>query len=77
MDRVRLAVSALGLVRANPPPGVLSISVGIAELRDHGETCDDWLRRADAALYRAKGAGRDRIEVDDSPVDVVGAAPSE
>lgn len=64
MERVRHAVSALRLARPGPPPGVLTISVGIAELRDRGETCDDWLRRADAALYAAKHAGRDRVEVD-------------
>ncbi|MEM7610440.1 MAG: GGDEF domain-containing protein [Pseudomonadota bacterium] len=36
---------------------VVTISVGIAQLVD-GETTDDWLRRADKALYSAKDAGR-------------------
>ncbi|HXN32821.1 MAG TPA: GGDEF domain-containing protein, partial [Polyangiaceae bacterium] len=37
----------------------LSVSVGIAEWRS-GDTQQMWLARADAALYRAKQAGRDR-----------------
>ncbi len=37
----------------------LSVSVGIAARRD-GDTRDTWTSRADAALYAAKQAGRDR-----------------
>jgi len=39
-----------------------TISIGLAALRP-GESCASWLARADAALYRAKRAGRDRHEV--------------
>ncbi|MBZ2169717.1 GGDEF domain-containing protein [Marinobacter sp. F4216] len=38
----------------------VTASFGVAEL-DIGEGVDGWLERADAALYRAKEAGRDRI----------------
>lgn len=41
--------------------------MGLARLRP-GETAASWVERADRALYRAKEAGRDRIEVD--PVDL-------
>jgi diguanylate cyclase (GGDEF)-like protein len=63
MDRVRAAVRALAI----PHPtvsraGVLTMSVGVAAFR---EGVDDWLARADAALYRAKGAGRDCVREDD------------
>jgi diguanylate cyclase len=37
----------------------ISVSVGIADWRA-GDTRQTWLARADAALYRAKQAGRDR-----------------
>jgi len=42
----------------------LTISLGVAELRD-GESPNDWLHRADEALYRAKGAGRNAIALAD------------
>lgn len=38
----------------------MTISVGVAELRA-GEDEQAWLERADAALYAAKNAGRDRV----------------
>ena len=44
------------------PLGPVTVSVGAAALQP-GESWEDWLRRADAALYRAKAAGRDRSEV--------------
>lgn len=40
-------------------------SAGVAELRAEDSDFDDCLRRADAALYRAKRMGRHRIEVED------------
>lgn len=41
----------------------VTISIGGATQRA-GESIDDWLARADAALYAAKGAGRNRVVVD-------------
>ena len=45
----------------------ITVSMGIARLRP-GETAAAWVERADRALYAAKDAGRDRIELD--PVDL-------
>lgn len=39
------------------------MSLGVAELAP-GESWRDWLRRADAALYQAKTAGRNRAVLD-------------
>jgi diguanylate cyclase (GGDEF)-like protein len=39
----------------------LSASIGVATFPDHGNEVDDLLRAADAALYVAKRAGRDRV----------------
>lgn len=42
------------------PGGTVTASFGVALLRV-GESPDDWLARADEALYKAKASGRDRI----------------
>ncbi len=69
MERVRGAVTRAAIPHA---PGesrpVLTISAGVAELRHQAGTSseallEDWLERADQALYRAKHAGRDRVEM--------------
>lgn len=58
-ERLRVAVTALGLPE-HPGLGV-SLSAGVAEAAP-GETAPQLLARADAALYRAKAAGRNRVE---------------
>lgn len=61
MDRMREAVERLAI----PSPstgGALTLSVGIAEYdRSRDATAEDWIRRADEALYAAKSAGRNRV----------------
>ena len=42
----------------------LSISIGMAELREDDAQLKDLVARADAALYRAKANGRNRIEAE-------------
>lgn len=42
----------------------VTISLGVAELRE-GEIGNDWLHRADEALYRAKDAGRNSTSLSD------------
>jgi two-component system, cell cycle response regulator len=62
MDRVRREVEELGIAHA-PSAAIpfVTISVGVAELKaDSRERIEDWLRRADGALYLAKGLGRNR-----------------
>jgi diguanylate cyclase (GGDEF)-like protein len=44
----------------------LTVSIGVAELQ-RGESRERWLGRADAALYRAKGRGRNQVIVAESP----------
>jgi diguanylate cyclase len=49
---------------------VTTISCGVAEVRK-GDTVDDWIARGDAAMYRAKNGGRDRVELEEPPVGEV------
>lgn len=73
----RIAEKLRALVASSVFPGTdqLTVSAGVAELR-HGETQLDWLGRADAALYAAKQAGRNRVSVATAettfPAQVVG-----
>jgi diguanylate cyclase (GGDEF)-like protein len=52
-----------GLTPEDPRIGGLSISVGVAQ-RQPAETLESLVRRADAAMYAAKRAGRNCVEVD-------------
>jgi diguanylate cyclase (GGDEF)-like protein len=63
-ERLRAKCEAL---RVDVPGGVFApvnatMSVGAAGLSPDDRTLDDVLRRSDAALYRAKQAGRNRVE---------------
>ncbi len=59
-ERVRAQVAAL--VFEAEPGLACTVSVGLAVTRDDHAALADWIRDADAALYRAKAAGRDRID---------------
>lgn len=57
-QRCVVAIRTARVVHTGKPMPV-SVSVGLASWRE-GDTSVTWLARADAALYRAKQAGRDR-----------------
>ncbi|WP_207949532.1 diguanylate cyclase [Luteimonas aestuarii] len=50
------------IVLSGAPQSQVTISIGIAEADRRHATLEQWIETADAALYRAKRAGRDRIE---------------
>ena len=59
--RLREATLALRFDDIDPALRV-SVSIGAAQARKPGDSCDALLDRADTALYRAKQQGRDRVE---------------
>lgn len=72
-ERLRLIAEAAA-VDWHGIPVRCTISIGVAQLR-RGEDADSLILRADAALYRAKANGRNRVETDDVPVIVSSPQP--
>lgn len=70
IDRVRRAVEDLAIPHpASAADGVLTISAGIGcRLPPGGLSSEDVLKRADAALYDAKAAGRNCVKSDHDPL---------
>jgi diguanylate cyclase (GGDEF)-like protein len=60
-ERLRLLVETPLLV-SHDVDIAATASFGVAELLD-GEEADELLRRADAALYRAKAAGKNTVSI--------------
>jgi diguanylate cyclase (GGDEF)-like protein len=60
-ERVRQICQAIGPQLEGFADMGVSVSIGVAQWRP-GETLDHLLERADAALYRAKRGGRNRVE---------------
>jgi diguanylate cyclase (GGDEF)-like protein len=61
-ERVRRAVEGQPFDLGHEVRIAITVSVGIAE-REPGEPLDSLIARADQALYRAKEAGRNRVEL--------------
>ena len=63
-ERVRATIgSNLFTLSPGRPPIVVTVSIGLAERGSDIEP-DTLMRRADAALYRSKGSGRNRVTAD-------------
>jgi diguanylate cyclase (GGDEF)-like protein len=60
-ESIRRSVAALRLDYAGKPLDSVTLSCGVAVLPQHAADAEGLLRAADAALYEAKNAGRDRV----------------
>ncbi len=65
-ERIRAKLRDLVVMHEGRSLGIITASLGVAGLPEHGMTEKDLLQAADAALYRAKREGRDRVVVADS-----------
>jgi diguanylate cyclase (GGDEF)-like protein len=64
MERALDAVRNLAIVHAGDPSGQLRLSAGISSFSaGHRVDADTLVGEADAALYAAKAAGRNRVEL--------------
>jgi diguanylate cyclase len=68
LERIRTDVAACDWSSINRKLPV-TVTIGAAAYR-RGETLEDLMRRADAALYRGKAAGRDCVILEDHPFAV-------
>jgi len=68
-DALAIAQSIVDGMAAQEDPlvGRITVSAGIASLRDAPDSALELLRRSDAALYAAKGQGRNRVCAEPKP----------
>jgi diguanylate cyclase (GGDEF)-like protein len=60
-ERVREAIAALEHAHPGSPNGVVTASIGVADLVKSPVDIEALMQAADQALYRAKAAGRNRV----------------
>jgi diguanylate cyclase (GGDEF)-like protein len=62
-ERIRSKLRELTVLHQGQSLGMITVSVGVAALPENGTSHKELLEAADAALYRAKKEGRDRVVV--------------
>ena len=64
-DELRIGIEGLEAL----PGQIVTVSIGVCDVTK-AESAEDWLAKADAAMYSAKEKGRNRVEVDASEADI-------
>jgi diguanylate cyclase (GGDEF)-like protein/PAS domain S-box-containing protein len=74
-ERIRSRMRELPVLHQGQSLGMVTISIGVAELPQHGTSPHELLEAADTALYRAKTEGRDRVIMANIPMAAVVKLP--
>jgi diguanylate cyclase (GGDEF)-like protein len=74
MERLTASLRALRIDTGSGAVLVCTASIGVASRERDGERLEDLIGRADAAMYGAKSAGRNRVQL--APVATARAAPA-
>ena len=68
--KIQKMVLSLAIPHAKSPPGIVTVSLGVASLQPSSQQLPvELVRLADAALYRAKLAGRNCVQMEDGTSD--------
>lgn len=67
-EQLRQGIKQLELKHRDRSLGTISVSIGVASFPEHSPRGPELIRAADAALYRAKAEGRDRVVTADLSV---------
>ena len=62
-ERIRSRLRDVTVVYEGQSLGIITVSIGVAEAPQHGTSPQALIAAADAALYRAKREGRDRVVI--------------
>lgn len=62
-EKLRAAAQGLSVTSGGRPVGPVSLSIGVAAFPYHGQDGNEVIKVADEALYRAKRAGRNQVQV--------------
>jgi diguanylate cyclase (GGDEF)-like protein/PAS domain S-box-containing protein len=60
IEKIREQITHVAMEHLHHPLETVTLSIGVAIYPDHGDSADDVIRCADAALYLAKEGGRNR-----------------
>ncbi len=63
LNDIREKIAGLQLEHLSQQVGTVTVSMGVAVFPTHGDTAEELLQVADAALYLAKNAGRNRVVI--------------
>ncbi|MBU0633321.1 diguanylate cyclase [bacterium] len=64
-QKIRQSVERLDVVSDENELIKFTISIGVSEIHDDDKNIESSIKRADDALYKAKNAGRNRVEIND------------